>query len=132
MLRYTLLVLGILVGATLVHAAGPRAYIVSPVDGATVTSPFTVVFGLENFGVAPAGTQRDNTGHHHLVINAPLPPLDRPIPADANHMHFGGGQTQATIDLPPGRHTLQLLMGDHMHMPHADPIYSDVVTVTVE
>jgi hypothetical protein len=132
MLRYTFLVMVIMVAATLVHASNPRVYIVSPTDGETVTSPLTVVFGLENFGVAPAGTQRDGTGHHHLLVNSALPPLDRPIPADDNHLHFGGGQTQAVLELPPGQHTLQLLMGDHYHIPHAQPLYSEIVTVTVE
>lgn len=137
MLRSTLLVLGIMVTASLVHAglvhAGtPRAYIVSPTDGETVTSPVTVVFGLENFGVAPAGMQHEKTGHHHLIIDAPLPALDQPIPASDNYVHFGGGQTQATIELLPGEHTLQLLLGDYSHVPHAEPVYSDVVTITVE
>jgi hypothetical protein len=113
-------------------AATPKAYIVSPEDGATVTSPVTVVFGLEGFGVAPAGTQHEAAGHHHLIIDAPLPDLTQPIPATENYRHFGGGQTQATVELPPGEHTLQLLLGDHGHVPHDPPIYSEVVTITVE
>lgn len=112
------------------HSAG--AYIVSPKDGATVSSPVTVVFGLEGFGVAPAGTVREKTGHHHLIIDAPLPDLAKPIPADEHYRHFGGGQTQTTVDLAPGKHTLQLLLGDHAHLPHSDPIYSDVITINVE
>ena len=117
------------------HSADPgkaTAYIVSPADGATVTSPVTVVFGLADFGVAPAGMPRDGTGHHHLIIDAPLPDLSKPIPADDNHRHFGGGQTEVTVDLAPGRHTLQLLLGDHAHVPHDPPIYSDVVTINVK
>jgi hypothetical protein len=112
--------------------AEPRTYIISPADGATVNSPVEVVFGMENFGVAPAGTVKDGTGHHHLIIDAPLPDLTQPIPANDNYCHFGGGQTQTSIELPPGKHTLQLLVGDYAHMPHANPIYSEVVTITVE
>jgi hypothetical protein len=117
------------------HSADPgqaNAYIVSPADGATVTSPVTVVFGLADFGVAPAGMPREGTGHHHLIIDSPLPDLTKPIPADDKHRHFGGGQTEVTIDLAPGKHTLQLLLGDHSHVPHDPPIYSDVVTINVE
>lgn len=113
-------------------AASPHAYIISPTDGAKVKSPVTVVFGLEGLGVAPAGVVNENTGHHHLIIDAPLPDLTQPIPANDNYRHFGGGQTQTMLDLPPGTHTLQLLMGDHAHRPHVPPIYSDVVTITVE
>ena len=111
---------------------GPKAYIISPADGATVSSPVTVVFGLKGFGVAPAGTVKEKTGHHHLIVNAPLPDLTKPIPADDNHRHFGGGQTETTIELPPGKHTLQMLLGDFAHIPHADPIYSEVITITVK
>ena len=113
-------------------AASPQVYIVSPEDGAKVKSPVTVVFGLDGYGVAPAGVERDNTGHHHLIVDAPLPDLTKPIPADNNYLHFGGGQTQTSLNLPPGTHTLQLLLGDHLHIPHIPPIYSDVVTITVE
>lgn len=119
-------------GGPAIAESQPRAYIISPEDGATVSSPVTVVFGLEGFGVAPAGTVRDKTGHHHLIIDAPLPPLDQPIPADDHYRHFGGGQTQTTVELAPGEHTLQLLLGDHAHMPHSDPVTSEVITITVE
>jgi hypothetical protein len=118
--------------AALAAGHGPKAYIVSPTNGATVSSPITVVFGLEGFGVAPAGTVKEKTGHHHLIIDAPLPDLSKPIPADEHHIHFGGGQTQTTVELSPGKHTLQLLLGDHAHMPHAEPVYSNVVTITVK
>ncbi len=111
--------------------ATPEAYIVSPKDGDTVTSPVTVVFGLRGYGVAPAGTMKEKTGHHHLILDAPLPDFSQPIPANDNYRHFGGGQTQTTVELPPGEHTLQLLLGDFAHMPHATPIYSEVVTITV-
>jgi hypothetical protein len=111
---------------------GAIVYIVSPVDGATVSSPVTVVFGLKGMGVAPAGTEMEKTGHHHLIIDAPLPAMDDPIPADDNHKHFGGGQTETTIELPPGEHTLQLLLGDLNHVPHDPPVISDRITITVK
>lgn len=125
-------ILWAIAGIALAAGHGPKAYIISPEDGATVSSPVTVVFGLEGFGVAPAGTVKDKTGHHHLIVDAPLPDLSKPIPADDNYRHFGGGQTQTTVELPPGKHTLQLLLGDHAHIPHAQPVYSEVVTITVE
>ena len=111
---------------------GARAYIVSPKNGATVSSPVTIVFGLEGMGVAPAGVNMPNTGHHHLIIDSPLPPLDQPIPKDDKHLHFGGGQTQVTIELAPGKHTLQLLLGDMNHVPHVPPVESKKITITVK
>ena len=111
---------------------GASAYIISPADGDTVTSPLTVVFGLDGMGVAPAGTETGNTGHHHLLIDTGQPALDEPIPADNNHVHFGGGQTQVVIELEPGEHSLQLLLGDLNHIPHDPPVASEVITVTVE
>lgn len=111
---------------------GASVYIVSPADGATVSSPVTVVFGLKGMGVAPAGTESEKTGHHHLIIDAPLPPADEPIPADDNHVHFGGGQTEYTIELLPGTHTLQLLLGDLNHVPHDPVVASEPITITVE
>lgn len=111
---------------------GAGAYIVSPASGDTVTSPVTVVFGLGGMGVAPAGTEKENTGHHHLLIDTGLPAMDEPIPADDNHVHFGGGQTQVQIELTPGEHSLQLLLGDLNHIPHDPPVMSDVVAVTVQ
>ena len=109
-----------------------RTYIVSPQDGDTVTNPFTVVFGLTDMGVAPAGLERMDTGHHHLLINTELPYLDEPIPANDNFIHFGGGQTEVLLDLPPGKHRLQLLMGDHNHIPHDPPVMSKTITIWVE
>jgi len=82
-------------------------------------------------GVAPAGVEKPNSGHHHLLIDASLPPLDKPIPNDENHLHFGGGQTEATLTLPTGRHTLQLLLGDANHLPHDPPVYSNPIVVYV-
>ncbi len=115
-----------------VAADQPGLYIISPADGAHLNSPVTVRFGLSGFGVAPAGTDKPATGHHHLLIDVPLPILDRPIPGDANHRHYGGGQTEAIIELSPGKHTLQLLLGNYAHIPHQPPLVSPVVTVTVE
>ena len=112
---------------------GAEVYIISPADGDTVTSPVTVKFGLKGMGVAPAGTDKANTGHHHLLIDlAGAPALDQPLPADANHKHFGGGQTEVSIELSPGKHTLQLIMGDMSHIPHDPPVLSEKITITVK
>ncbi|HEU0225528.1 MAG TPA: DUF4399 domain-containing protein [Steroidobacteraceae bacterium] len=108
-----------------------RLYIISPADGATVTGPVTVRFGLRGMGVAPAGIAIDGTGHHHLLIDVDVPALDQPIPADANHLHFGKGQTETVLTLAPGRHRLQLLLGDHLHRPHDPPVVSEAITITV-
>ncbi len=110
---------------------GAKVYIVSPADGAQVTSPVTVRFGLSGMGVAPAGVNREKTGHHHLIIDAPTPSPAVPIPADDNHKHFGGGQTETVVELAPGEHTLQLVLGDHLHVPHDPPIVSERITITV-
>ena len=112
---------------------GAKAYIISPADGATLSNPVTLVFGLEGIGVAPAGAEFDNTGHHHLLINTDPETLDMEsgLPASDQVVHFGGGQTQVTKDLPKGTHTLQLLLGDWTHVPHDPPIMSEVITITV-
>jgi hypothetical protein len=107
-------------------------YIISPQDGATLSNPVTVRFGLRGMGVGPAGLANPKTGHHHLIIDSPLPDLDVPIPADDNHRHFGGGQTEVTLELAPGRHTLQLLLGDLNHVPHTRPLFSEQIEITVE
>lgn len=109
-----------------------KVYLISPADGARVTGPVTVRFGLSGMGVAPAGVDHANTGHHHLIIDADLPPLDKPIPKDDRHRHFGNGQTETTLDLPPGKHTLQLLLGDFNHVPHDPSLKSEKITITVE
>tara|TARA_R100001039_G_scaffold39205_1_gene45022 strand:- start:4963 stop:5403 length:441 start_codon:yes stop_codon:yes gene_type:complete len=110
---------------------GAQVYIVSPQHGDTVGTTFTVVFGLNNMGVAPAGIAMPNTGHHHLLINKdPLPDLSLALGGDV--MHFGLGQTQASVTLEPGEHTLQLLLGDHMHVPHNPPVMSEKITIIVE
>ena len=111
--------------------AGAEAYIISPADGATVGREVTVRFGLKGMGVAPAGVAKEHTGHHHLLIDVAPPAMDEPIPNDKNHLHFGGGLTEARIELPPGRHTLQLLLGDTDHVPHNPPLLSNKITVIV-
>lgn len=109
-----------------------EVYIISPQDGDTVTSPVTIRFGLRGMGVAPAGVDKPDTGHHHLLIDTGPPALDAPIPADDNHKHFGGGQTETSIELEPGKHTLQLIMGDKLHIPHEPPVMSRKITITVK
>jgi hypothetical protein len=112
---------------------GASVYIISPADGEVVSSPVTVRFGLKSMGVAPAGTDNDKTGHHHLLIDVDqLPAANMAIPADDRHRHFGGGQTETSIELTPGIHTLQLLLGDKSHVPHQPPIVSRRVTITVK
>lgn len=124
---------------TLARSPAPgdaEVYIIAPSDGATVSSPVTVRFGLRNMGVAPAGVEREATGHHHLLIDtespAPEQSMDQPIPANDHYRHFGGGQTETTLQLEPGTHTLQLLLGDHNHIPHEPAVISEPVTITVE
>lgn len=115
-----------------------RVYITNLSDGDTVSGPVTVRFGLVGMGIAPAGVEWDNTGHHHLIVDrAPYGAeagdnMDDPIPSDENHRHFGGGQTETTLDLPAGTHTLQLVLGDAFHVPHDPPIMSEVITITVD
>jgi len=119
---------------------GASVYFVAPEDGAVLSGPVTVIFGLEGMGVAPADIERDNTGHHHLLLNrAPFgegefgdEELTLAFPTDENHLHFGGGQTQVTLELPAGTHTMQLVLGDAGHVPHDPPVTSDVITITVE
>ncbi len=113
---------------------GAEVYFVNLRDGDVVSNPVTIVFGLRGMGVAPANyPDIPDTGHHHLLINATLEgeALTQPIPADDNHVHFGGGQTEATLELPAGTHTLQLVLGDWTHIPHDPPVVSEVITVTV-
>ena len=112
-----------------------KAYFIDLKDGDTVTSPVLIRFGLSGMGIAPAGTEAPNTGHHHLLIDAPPlegDALNEAIPADEQHVHFGKGQTEAPVTLPPGKHTLQLVLGDWSHIPHKAPVMSDRITVTVE
>ncbi|NNF95359.1 MAG: DUF4399 domain-containing protein [Halobacteria archaeon] len=112
---------------------GAHVYIISPAHGEVVNNPVTVRFGLNGMGVAPAGIDKPGTGHHHLLIDVPSrPAVDKPLPADANHKHFGGGQTQTTIELSPGTHTLQLIMGDKTHIPHKPTVISEKITIMVK
>jgi hypothetical protein len=111
--------------------AGATVYFIDLKDGSTIAPATVIHFGLRGMGVAPAGSDKVDSGHHHLLIDVELPPLDRPIPNDFNHLHFGGGQTEARVDLPPGTHTLQLLLGDKNHVPHSPPIMSERIRVTV-
>jgi len=117
---------------TSASAPGAVVFIISPADGATVASPVAVKFGVSGMAIAPAGQQTPNSGHHHLVIDADLPPAGQPIPASEQYMHYGKGQTETTVELAPGQHTLQLVLGDANHIPHAPPVVSKVVTITVE
>ena len=112
---------------------GAKVYIISPKDGATVSSPFTVQFGLKGMGIAPAGVNTPNTGHHHLLIDVTeMPDMNAPLPNNEHIRHFGGGQTETELTLPPGRHTLQLVLGDYLHIPHDKPLVSEKVTITVK
>lgn len=113
-------------------ASGAEVYIISPKDGAKVKSPLVVQFGLKGMGVAPAGIKFDNTGHHHLLIDTDVPAdASGPLPASEKVVHFGKGQTETTLTLPPGKHTLQLLLGDASHVPHNPPVISKKITITV-
>ena len=109
-----------------------RVYFISPSDGQVIKGPVTVRFGLENMGVAPAGTAGEGIGHHHLVIDSPLPAMDQPLPKDEKHLHFGKGQTETVLTLAPGKHTLQLVLGDANHIPHEPAVVSERVTITVK
>lgn len=112
---------------------GAELYFITPADGDVITGPVTVRFGLRGMGVAPAGIDADATGHHHLLIDVEdLPPMGQPLPATDAIRHFGGGQTEAVLNLSPGEHSLQLLLGDHRHVPHAPPILSEKITITVK
>jgi hypothetical protein len=112
--------------------AGAELYIISPKNGATVHNPLRVQFGLKGMGIAPAGVKFDNTGHHHLLIDTDAPSdLSAPLPATDKIVHFGKGQTETTLTLTPGKHTLQLLLGDMNHIPHNPPLISQKITITV-
>ncbi|MGJ4892136.1 DUF4399 domain-containing protein [Bradyrhizobium sp. HKCCYLRH3099] len=112
-----------------------KAYFINLKDGDKVASPVLIRFGLSGMGVAPSGTEAPNTGHHHLLIDAPAlegDALNEAIPVDAGHVHFGKGQTEASVNLTPGQHTLQLVLGDWSHIPHNKPVMSERITITVE
>ena len=110
-----------------------QVYFIWPTDGTVIHGgKFWVRMGLRNMGIAPKGVDMPNVGHHHLIIDEDLPPMNEQIPSDRNHLHFGAGETEARIELPPGTHTLQLLLGDNNHVPHYPPVYSKKITVVVK
>ncbi len=112
--------------------ADAKVYIIWPAtDKSSPAASSGSRMGLSNAGIAPAGVEKANTGHHHLLIDTDLPPLDQEIPNDKNHLHYGLGQTEAHLELPPGRHTLQLLFADDAHVPHNPPLYSKKITIIV-
>ena len=129
---YILMLTPTAVSATSTSDPAAELYIISPADGETVRNPVLIRFGLKNMGVAPAGTEVANTGHHHLLIDTGLPAMNVPIGKDDKHRHFGKGQTETSIELAQGKHTLQLLLGDFSHIPHDAPVVSKQITVTVE
>jgi|TARA_Y100000389_G_scaffold10797_1_gene10015 hypothetical protein len=110
-----------------------RVFFINLNDGESVTSPVTVKFGINGMNIVPAGVDKPTSGHHHLLINLDkLPDMSMPIPADKNHLHFGKGQTETSIELPKGKHTLQLLLGNHIHIPHKIPLLSEKIEIIVE
>ncbi len=113
-------------------ADNARLYFITPADGASVSSPVHIEFGLDGMDVVPAGTEAPLSGHHHVIIDAELPAANLPIPADKNHVHFGDGRTTTELPLEPGQHTLQLMLGDYLHIPHQPPVTSEKITITVE
>ncbi len=115
-----------------VSRPGATVFLITPTSGATVASPVDVKFGVSGIEIAPAGTYKANTGHHHLIIDLELASEDQPIPKDPQHVHFGKGQTEASVELESGEHTLQLVLADGNHVPHKPPVVSQVVTITVE
>ena len=112
--------------------AEARVYFINLEDGDEVESPFLIQFGLSKMGIAPAGIDRENTGHHHLLINVKDLDFSKPIPASKNHIHFGGGQTESLVELPPGDYRLQLVLGDMTHTPHTPPVVSRQINITVK
>jgi hypothetical protein len=135
----TLILAALVIGASLAFAqertpspAGAEVYIISPKDGAKVHAPVLVQFGLKGMGIAPAGVKFDNSGHHHLLIDTDPPTdLSAPLPATDKIVHFGKGQTETTLNLAPGKHTLQLLLADQSHIPHNPPVLSRKISITV-
>ena len=119
-------------GAPTPSPAGAKDYFINIKNGDHVKSPFLVQFGLAGMGIAPAGTMAPNTGHHHLIVDTDTPAAGVPIVNDMTHMHYGRGQTEATLTLPPGQHTLQLVMGDAGHIPLVPSVQSDKITITVD
>jgi hypothetical protein len=111
---------------------GASVFFISPADGDTVANPVSIEFGIEGMNVVKAGDNQPDSGHHHLLVDTDLPDFGLPIPADKHHIHFGDGSTSTEITLEPGTHTLRMLLGDHLHIPHDSPIMSDPITITVK
>jgi hypothetical protein len=136
--RLAVLLVVLMLPPTLASAQGNAApkdaylYIISPVDGETVKGRFWCRFGLRNMGVTHAGDNFPNSGHHHLLIDTsePIDPGE-PIPQDKNHLHYGAGETEAVVELPPGKHTLQLVLGNDKHFNFVPPVVSKKITITV-
>ena len=131
-MAFALLIAALPLRAQTASPPGAKVYFISPADGAEVSGPVVVKFGLAGMGVAPAGVEKDKTGHHHLLIDQKLADYAAAIPADDMHKHFGGGQTETTVTLPPGKHTLQLILADQNHVPHKPVVESAVITITVK
>ena len=113
-------------------ASESKVYFINLKDGDRVESPIFIQFGLSGKGVAPAGVNKENTGHHHLLIDVKAIDFSKPIPSSKNHLHFGGGQTETYIELTSGEHELQLLLGDLYHLPHSPPIISKKIKISVK
>lgn len=111
---------------------GASVFFISPTDGSAVTNPLSVEFGIAGMSVVRAGDDQSDSGHHHLLIDTGLPDMTLPVPADGNHVHFGDGSTSTELTLTPGKHTLRLLLGDHLHIPHDPPVYSEAIEIIVE
>ena len=139
-LKYACMLVGLVFWFGPAHAGetpspdGAKVYFINLNDGQTVSSPFLVQFGLSGMGIAPAGIDTPNTGHHHLIINEAIEgeELNEPIPSDEQHLHFGKGQTETMLDLKSGKYQMQLVLGDWSHIPHSRPIMSEKITVTVK
>lgn len=112
--------------------AGAKVFILEPKDNSVVTSPIKVKFGIQGMELSPAGVEKENSGHHHLLIDTQLEDKSTTIPSSENILHFGKGQTETSIELQPGKHTLQLILGDHNHIPHNPVVESEIVTINVK
>ena len=132
MIKKYLVLFLVLISIPKLIASEASVYFINIKDGDSVNSPVFIQFGLSGKGVAPAGIAIENTGHHHLLINVDDLDLSKPIPSSKNHLHFGGGQTETSINLPPGKHELQLVLGDMYHVPHSNPLISEKITILVK
>lgn len=115
-----------------ISTSGATVFFITPADGDTVSSPISIEFGIRGMDVVAAGVDQAHSGHHHLLVDTDLPEMALPIPADENHIHFGDGSKSTELTLAPGQHTLQLLLGDHLHIPHNPPVMSEPITISVE